>query len=188
MPSNLVKTKSDEKYWDRAKEQAADALKKKVSSLKDDDYALVTHIFKKMTGEAVDKRFSNIFEEINKIKNFSNKLEEKKQKKDDHDSEEKKLKQKEKNDSDEEFYFKKISDKMLEDLLMGLIWKIGELEGRGDIPQIEDPNDMANAIIAFSRKLITKRGIINRIARRSYRFGSRRVLRKAKSDIGKAIK
>jgi|GEM_PF-5944416 len=52
MPANLVKTAADEKAWGRAKAAAAKSLKKDVDALKDDDYALVNHIFQNMKESA----------------------------------------------------------------------------------------------------------------------------------------
>ena len=50
MPSNLVKTKSDEKKWDRAKRVAS----KSKGKLEGDDFALVNHIYQNMKKHSAD--------------------------------------------------------------------------------------------------------------------------------------
>lgn len=52
MPSNLVKTKKDEKYWNRAKEKAEEAGHK-------DNWAYVVSIYKRMRGSSLN-RFQKI--------------------------------------------------------------------------------------------------------------------------------
>lgn len=46
MPAGVVKTKREEKYWDKSKKNVAESKGKSQSKFKDRDWALVTHIFK----------------------------------------------------------------------------------------------------------------------------------------------
>lgn len=60
MPSNLVKTKSDEKKWDKAKELAKKAVRKKGIKNK---WAYTTGIYKKMKGMESITPYNSIFKE-----------------------------------------------------------------------------------------------------------------------------
>jgi hypothetical protein len=56
MPSNLVKTPSDEKKWDRAKSEA----QKTVGAIEGDEYALVNHIYQNMKKHSYDQGTSAV--------------------------------------------------------------------------------------------------------------------------------
>lgn len=84
-------------------------------------------------------------------------------------------------------YFKDITDDKVEKFVDGLLIVLGELEQTGEINKIESPDEARDAVLAAVRRMYQKRGLIARMSRQYTRFGSKRVLRKAKQDIGKAL-
>lgn len=90
-------------------------------------------------------------------------------------------------EKDSEEFFKKIDDDMIEDFIDGVLVVLGKLEQNGQIPRIETPSQAKNAVIAVVRRMYQKRGLISKLSTKYSRFGSKRELKKARSEIGKAL-
>lgn len=84
-------------------------------------------------------------------------------------------------------YFKEFTDEKVEEFVDGLLIVLGKLEQEGEIKKIESPDEARDAVLAAVRRMYQKRGLIARMSRKYVRFGSKRVLRKARAEIGKAL-
>lgn len=84
-------------------------------------------------------------------------------------------------------FFHHISDEMLDEFIDGVLLVLGQLEQTGEIPSFESAKDAKAAVIAVVQKLYQKKGLIGKMSSKYYRYGAKRELRKAKSNINKAL-
>lgn len=84
-------------------------------------------------------------------------------------------------------FFKHLSDDTVEKFVDGILIVLGELQATGEIPNIEDANDARDAVLAAVRRMNQRRSLISRMARKFSRFGTKRILRKARADISHAL-
>lgn len=83
--------------------------------------------------------------------------------------------------------FKEMDDDTVERFVDGMLIVLGELEQTGALPRIERPEQARDAILAAVRRLYQKRSLISKMSKKFARFGSKRVLRKARQEISKAL-
>lgn len=81
-----------------------------------------------------------------------------------------------------------LDDEVLQKIADGMLLVLSELEAEGKIKKFDSPQDSKNALLAAIKKLYQSRGLISKEGRKLQRFGSTRVMKNAKRDIGHAMR
>jgi len=81
----------------------------------------------------------------------------------------------------------KLSPEVLEKFYDGILSVLGELELEGQLPPLDSPQKVRDALLAIVRQLYIKKSMISKMGRKFARFGAKRFLRKQRNVLGKAV-
>lgn len=87
----------------------------------------------------------------------------------------------------EEKVFNELTDEVLERFVDGLLTVLGELELEGNVPEIENPEQARDSMLAVIRRLYMRKSLVARMSRKFARFGAKRFLRKQRTAIAKGL-